>query len=118
MKKLIYLITLGSITLLSSCSGPLKTERVTSTNATGTLKIDVFGKRNNSVDAFKAYTEVIRLLPEGNDTIKGAFTEVYASDLTSENVRFDWSSEERCVISLEHRDGKVNKVPVFVQARP
>lgn len=97
MKYILYLTT---FLLLTACGG--KTEAVVNhTSPNGKVSITVAGKRSNTIEAFRTEIAVRAYeLSEGK-----LMFEIYADDLNAENVKFGWSDDTHCTISIEQRDG-------------
>lgn len=95
-----YIFHFIIIVLLSSCGG--KTEAVVNhTSPNGKVNITVTGKRSNTIEAFRTEIAVKAYeLSEGK-----LIFEIYADDLSGENVKFAWTDDTHCTINIEQRDG-------------
>ncbi len=108
-KKLFYCLILTLALFVSACQKE-ETKPLSSSSADGSMTITVRGERMTSLDPYTAY---ITLKHDGEDM--EVTTEVYADKLDASNVRFDWKSDESCLVIFTHRDGEKNVVPVEVK---
>jgi len=99
MKFTIYSLLLILFASLASCSG--KTEAtIENTSPNGKAHITITGKRASIADGFKVDMKV-----KAYDFKEGLLSfEIYADDLTAENVRFDWVDDNNCDITFDQID--------------
>lgn len=110
MKRFINFALITIIALsFQSCESE-KTKEITSSSSDGKMNISIVGERSSSADP---YTVTITCDQFENSVT----TEIYASKLDSTNVKFDWSSNSSCLISITQRDGQVSKIPVQVSVQ-
>ncbi len=83
---------------LSSC-GSTQTQELVSQSSDKSGQIKVSGARSSSFDPFK--TNIIIIGYNQSDTL---MTEIYAKDLTNENVTFNWSDNSSCVLTFTQQD--------------
>ena len=102
MKKSFFFSFIDCIIFLSSCNS--KTSAVIESNsANGKVKVKVEGKRGMAFDPFKTVIAV-----KAYEFKEGKLTfEIMASDLNSENVKFNWQDENNCIIIIEESDKHV-----------
>lgn len=102
MHKLFSLLLMAVILFLSSCNG--KTAAlIENTSANGKVKIKISANRDTSLDPFKTEITV-----KAYDFKEGKLLlEVIASDLNNENVKFNWTDENNCLITIEETDKHV-----------
>ena len=102
MHKILTILLLSVILFFSSCNG--KTSAlVENTSANGKVKIKISAKRNSSLDPFKTEITV-----KAYDFKEGKLLlEVVAADLNNENVKFNWTDENNCHITIEETDKHV-----------
>lgn len=104
-------IIFGLLIILAfqSCESE-KTAPIKSSSADGKINIEVSGERSSSADPYM----VTIACDQFENT---ASVEIYASTLDSTNVKFNWLSNQECIISITHRDGEVTQVPIRVQTQ-
>ncbi len=83
---------------LFSC-GSTKTEQLNSESPDKSNVIKVSGTRSIGLDPFQA--SIIIKGFEQSDTL---VTEIYARDLTKENVTFNWADNTSCVLTFIQQD--------------
>jgi hypothetical protein len=99
MHKLLSLLLLSVVVFFSSCTGKTLAF-VENTSANGKVKIKISAKRDTSLDPFKTEITV-----KAYDFKEGKLLlEVIASDLNNENVKFNWTDENDCLITIEETD--------------
>ena len=96
--KLNYLIFLLTAGVLWSC-GPTKTQEIVFESADKSNLIKVSGKRTTSLDPFQANIVISGF--EQSDTL---VTEIYAKDLTKENVLIVWPDNNSCALTFVQQD--------------
>ena len=109
MKKFSLILSLVIISLLSSCKSEV-TETITSQSQDGEMVITVQGKRSTSLDPFH-----VDVVVEIHDKKIESFIEVYADEITKENVHFNWSDNRHCVVSIDQRDDTQASIPISVE---
>ncbi|HWB63454.1 MAG TPA: hypothetical protein VG603_08090, partial [Chitinophagales bacterium] len=66
------------------------------------VHITITGTRPTAVDAWKVLIAV-----KAYDFKEGRLQfEIYADDLTEQNVKFDWKDDRHCLITITQREGK------------
>lgn len=103
MKKLIYAISFLML-ILASCEG--KTEAALSkASPNGKVKITIEAKRISTIEPWKVDMKV-----KAYDFKEGKLSfEIYAKDLSDENVTFDWKDDTHCTIIFEEQDNTKRK---------
>ena len=102
MKNLLIIISLTIIYSLSSCSGKTSA-KIENSSANGQIKIRINGTRSNALDPFKTEIAV-----KAYDFKEGKLLlEVTASDLSKQNVNFNWKDDNNCLITIEESDKHV-----------
>jgi len=99
MKNILSILFLTTIITLSSCSG--KTSAlIENTSANGKVKVKISATRSSALDPFKTEITV-----KAYDFKEGKLLlEIIAGDLNSENVKFNWTDDSNCVITIEETD--------------
>lgn len=94
--------------VMSSCSGVLQSEKIIEKSEDGRLQIEIQGNRDGGLEPFlvEMTAKKVGLKP------MVAKMEIFHDNITRENVTFDWKSNNHCIISVSHRDGKIEVVPV------
>ncbi len=108
MKK-IQNILIGLVAvMLLSCGGVLQSEKIVEVSEDGRLTLEVEGKRDGKLEPF-----LVKIVAkkEGFEPML-ATMEIHHENITRENVKFDWKSNNHCIISIAHRDGKEEIAPV------
>ena len=99
--KLVSAIFLFIVLLLSSCNGKT-TANVVNTSPNQKVITNVSATRSTSVDPWKVVLKVkAYTFKEG----KLEF-EIYANDITDQNVKFNWQDDKNCIITFEQREDK------------
>ncbi len=102
MRKLFSLLLMSVMMCFSSCNGKT-TALIENTFANGKVKIKISATRDTSLDPFKTEITV-----KAYDFKEGKLLlEVIASDLNNENVKFNWTDENNCLITIEETDKHV-----------
>lgn len=110
MRTLTFISALVIIcNLLVSCE-PKTSEKIVSTSADGSLVIEITGRQEDISEPW--FLSVVA--KKGGQTIGPVYAQLWASEPNSENVLIDWKSNTSCVVSIHHRDGEVQKIPVTV----
>lgn len=109
MKKITFILSLAIIALLSSCKSE-ESEPITSQSQDGEMIITVQGKRSTSLDPFH-----VEVIVDIHDKKIESFIEVYADEITKENVHFNWSDNRHCVVSFDQRDNTQVSVPISIE---
>jgi hypothetical protein len=100
MKKIsVYLLCLVSAGLLLACGGVNKTKEVISESSDKANQIKISGSRGTSLDPFQT-----SIIINGYDQSDTLMTEIYARDLTKENVLFTWSDNSKCRLTFVQQD--------------
>jgi hypothetical protein len=101
MKTQIIFITIAIILFSSSCNS--KTAgTIVNQSPDKNVTVTINATRPTAVDAWNV---VIKVKAYSFKEGKLAF-EVYADDLNDQNVKFDWSDNNNCVITVPVRDDK------------
>lgn len=102
MKNLFIIIAAFAFVSMTSCNG--KTSAVIESKSPNEkVKVRVEGTRGIPFDPFKTVISV-----KAYEFKEGKLTfEIMASDLNSENVKFDWVDDSNCTISIEESDKNV-----------
>ncbi len=102
MQKLLSIIFLTVIISLTSCNG--KTSAVVeNTSANCKVKVKISANRSNVFDPFKTEITV-----KAYDFKEGKLIfEVTADDLNNQNVKFNWTDDSNCIITIEENDKHV-----------
>jgi hypothetical protein len=94
-----FLPILTILFLLTSCHQP-KVATVTKTSSDGKTKVTIVGKKETPLDPFH-----VTLTVKSGDIPEGSLIfEIAASDLTDDNVRFDWSDPQHAIITITQTD--------------
>ena len=94
---------------LCSCTSEVS-EPIQSESQDGDMKITVQGNRSSSFDPFH-----VDVMVDIHDKKIESFIEVYADNITSENVTFNWSDNRHCVVSFTQRDNTNVSIPVSIE---
>jgi hypothetical protein len=99
MKKLTiyFLYTLCTIFMISC--GANKTQELISESSDKSNNIKISGSRQTSMDPFQT-----SITYTGYGQTKTVVTEVFAGDLTKENVLFSWSDNNNCSLTFIQQD--------------
>lgn len=108
MTKIQVLIASFLMLMLSSCGGVLKSEKIIEVSEDGRLQIEIEGVRDVGLEPFVVS---ITAKKAGLKPMV-AKMEIYQDDITRESVKFNWKSDNQCIISISHRDGKIETVPI------
>lgn len=96
------LVIFFSVTfLLLACGGKTNTT-LQHISPNGKVKVNIEGKRTSSVEAWKVDMNVKAY---GFEEGKLSF-EIYADDISDENVSFEWEDEFHCKIIIRQSDGE------------
>lgn len=99
MKNLLSVFFLTAIFFLTSCNGKTSAA-LENSSANGKVKIKIAASRSNALDPFKTEIAV-----KAYDFKEGKLLlEITADDLTQENVKFNWTDDNNCVITIEEND--------------
>lgn len=89
---------------LVSCGGKTETS-LTKVSPNGKVTIKIEAKRAAAVESWKVDMKV-----KAYDFKEGKLSfEIYAKDLTDENVSFDWKDETHCTILFKEQDNTERK---------
>jgi hypothetical protein len=105
-RTVIYLCFLLSAGLLFSC-GSTKTQELVSESSDKSSQIKISGNRGTSFDPFQ--TSIIINGFGKSDTL---ITEIYATDLTKETVKFDWKDNTTCTLTFIQQDDSKRSMSV------
>ncbi len=109
MKKILpILLTLVTALSFQSCKNE-KTEPLSSSSPDGKMTIEVVGEKIATGDP---YTVTVTLDHENDKLDDAISTEIYAQQLDSSNVQFNWTSGMKCIITITEQDGKIRSIPV------
>jgi hypothetical protein len=87
--------------MMVSCNGKTAA-KLENTSPNQKVHTTVTGTRSSSVDPWKVVIDV-----KAFDFQKGQLKfEIYADDLTDQNVQFSWKDDETCLITFTERDDK------------
>jgi hypothetical protein len=101
MKNFFYLLPI-IIVALGGCNGKTSAT-LNSTSGNGKVKVTITGTRGNVFDPFKTEIAV-----KAYDFKEGKLSfEIMADDLNDKNVKFAWTDDNNCVISIEENDKHV-----------
>jgi len=111
LKKVSFILCVSVMFVLYGCSG--KTETALEHKApNGKVVINITAKRTTSVESWKVDMNV-----KAYDFKPGKLSfEIYAADLTTENVKFDWVDDKHCHISFTQQDNTVRKFELIASA--
>jgi predicted metalloprotease len=99
MKKLHFYFTIFITTLFLSSCGENTTKELVSGSPDKINLVKVSGKRVMSVDPFQT-----SIIINGFDQSDTLMTEIYARNLTAENVLFDWKETNQCILTFIQQD--------------
>ncbi len=92
-------IIFALVLMLTACNGKTSAT-VENTSPNGKVKIRITAERTSTFDPFKTEIKVIAYdFKEGK-----LIFEVMASDLNSKNVKFSWTDDSHCTITIEESD--------------
>ena len=111
MKSSITSLSVILLLLLNSCNDK-KTSLVTNISPNKQVTTKVTANRFSSVDPWK-----IEIRVKAYDFKEGYLAlEIYADDITDQNVKFDWKDDKNCLITIEQRDGEPRKFQLLTNA--
>ena len=88
------------VAVLTSCNGGKTETALYHTSPNGKVKINIEATRTTGIESWKTEMKVKAYnFEEG----KLAF-EIYAKDLTNENVTFTWKDDTHCIITFTQQD--------------
>jgi hypothetical protein len=101
-KHFLAAITCLILFSITACNG--KTSAlVENASANGKVKIKITAKRNGALEPFK-----VDMAVTAYDFKQGKLLfEIAADDLNQENVKFNWTDDNTCTISITERDNHV-----------
>lgn len=105
--RIIFIMLFGLL-FLTSCKQE-SSKLFESKSSDGQIVVIAQGKRYFSADPWKV--DINMTVKEKTRT---AEIEIQAGELTDENVKFTWKSENECIISFTQRNGEVVSVPISV----
>lgn len=94
-------LSLFLILLLSSCKQPLDAT-LTKKSPDGKTLVTIVGKKEMAMDAFHTTLTV-----KSGDIPEGSLIfDIYANNLTDENVKFDWQDSQHALITFTQSDNE------------
>ena len=110
MQKILPIFIICLITL-ASCGGKTETS-LKNESPNGKVKIAIDAKRATSIESWK-----VELKVKAYDFKEGKLEfEIYAKDLTSENVSFDWTDVTHCTITFKQQDNTERKFQLIASS--
>lgn len=101
-----YLCFLSLSGILFSC-GSTKTQELVSESADKSSQIKISGNRGTSFDPFQA-----SIIINGFGQSDTLMTEIYATDLNNETVKFDWKDNTTCLLTFIQQDDSKRSMTV------
>jgi len=104
LKRASLILFMSVLLVMSGCSG--KTETALEHKApNGKVVINIIAKRTTTVESWKVDMNV-----KAYEFKPGKLSfEIYAKDLTEENVKFNWVDEKHCHITFTQQDNTERK---------
>ncbi len=110
INKITYVVSFCMF-LLVSCGGKTETS-LKKVSPNGKVNITIEAKRSSAIESWKVDLKVKAYsFKEG----KLAF-EIYAKDLTDENVSFDWKDDTHCTIIFKQQDNTERKFELIASS--
>lgn len=109
MKNILAIFIL-SMSLIS-CSNK-SSETFKSSNDSKTLEITISANQTVMFDPWKATITVHNLKTGSFNTVE---QELVIDGLDESNLKFDWVSDNKCLIRFTEKNGEVRTVPVIIQ---
>ena len=109
MKKYLAIILVALIAL--SCSNS-NSEVFLSRNSSNTLEVSVSASQAIALDPWLAEISVKNL---NTGKIYTFEQEVVIKELSLENLKFKWFSDNKCFVKITQKDGSIKSVPIIVQ---
>ena len=109
MKNLKFLFPILITLLLSACSE--KKQSIENLSPDKKITITIDGKKPNALDPW-----VLEFKIKAGDKSGSIATEFHASDLTAENITFNWLESDFCEVTLTEQDDVKRRFLVSVEA--
>jgi hypothetical protein len=77
-----------------------KKAEIQSTSPNGAANIQLLAEKPTFADPFK-----VNILIKSDSLSEKAGIEIFAGDLTDENVTFRWTDDQHCTLEIEQQDG-------------
>ena len=106
-----YTILILLMYLAVSCTNK-KSEVFLSTNTSNTLEVSVSASQAVAFDPWLAEISVRNLNTGKTFTVE---QEVVIEELTLENLKFKWVSDNKCFVKITQKDGTITSVPIIIQ---
>jgi|JI9StandDraft_1071089.scaffolds.fasta_scaffold78123_1 hypothetical protein len=104
MKKLPFLALSCFVLFLVSCGNSSKITLL-KTSPDKQIKITILAERDLSLEPWK-----VKLSVQAYDFKEGSLAfQIYATDITDENVKLEWQDKYHCLITFEESDKKLRK---------
>jgi archaellum component FlaG (FlaF/FlaG flagellin family) len=97
MKKILLSLPL----IFAIACDSVKSKELITSSADSSYQIKVSGIKPIALDPFTA-----EIIINGNNRSDTLMTQIYASELNEETVRFTWSDSTNCLITFKQTDGE------------